>query len=243
LLIALTAVLGSLWLSSCRPGARGKGSAGEDSDQLRRKIVELGLQEQAVAAEYSLARNPAPYLVVNLTGRRIDLRARGRTLREFRVVDIRRPEGASEAIAVWPMTDKKPLEESEHPKIEPGAGEEAAAEAAKQSLWGPHRMPADYDLICESGRVLVIRGLPAEQSGSGISRWLKSLYRRTADWYRRWRSPEAERQAYQLQLWLSDDDARLLFWSLPKELNILILDGVRLPEASPAIPAAPETRK
>lgn len=237
------AVLGAVCLSTCRSGAPGKGGAGEDSDQLRRKIVDLSLQEQAIAAEYSLARNPAPYLVVDLTGRRIDLKARGRILRGFRVVDIRRPEGAPEVVTVWSMTDKKPFEESEHPKIEPGAGEEAAAEAAKQSLWGPHRMPADYDLLCQSGKVLEIRGLPAEQSGSRLSRWLQSVYRRTADWYRRRRSSEAERQAYKLQLWLSDDDARLLFWSLPKQLNIVILDGVRLPNSSLAIPVEPETGK
>lgn len=243
LLIALLAVLAVFWLPSCRSGAPGKGGGGGDSEQLRRKIVDLNLQEQAVAAEYSLARNPAPYLVVDLTARRIDLKARGRSLRVFKVVDIRRQEGAPEAVAIWSLTDKKPLEESERPKIEPGAGEEAAAEAAKQSLWGPHQMPADYDLLCGNGKVLEIRGLPPEQSGSRLSRWLQALYRRTADWYRRWRRPEAERQVYKLQLWLSDDNARLLFWSLPKQLNILVLDGARLPDSSPAIPAVQEAGK
>jgi hypothetical protein len=124
------------------------------------------------------------------------------------------------------MTEKKPLEESERPQITPGAGEDAAAAAAKDALWGPQRMPSDYDLICEGEKVLQIRALPAAQSGLRIVRWARTLYRRSADWYRSWRAVSSGQSGYRIQLWMSENDSRILFWSLPQRLNMLLVDRI-----------------
>jgi hypothetical protein len=208
------------------PGSSQESAA--ETRQLRQRLTELIRQEQTIAAEYALARNPAPYLVVDLAGRSIDLKASARNLRSFKVTDIKRSDSGGKEITTWILLDKKPLQRSERPKITPGAGEQGAA-AAGQALWGPDRLPSDYDLIFDDGRVLEIRALPTEQSGLRITRALASLYRRMLDRYRHWRARNDTAQRYALQIWLSENDSQLLFWSLPKEFKALIIDRIRLP--------------
>lgn len=197
--------------------------AGNETEQLKKKYVELRRAEAALTAEYPLAKEPAPYLVVDIPNRSAELRARGRSLRRFDILETRVLSGAEAPSSVWSMKDRRPLAQVERPKIAPGAGEQAAAEAAKNALWGPFRMPADFDLVCEGGDVLQIRALPSERSPSGIVRWISSAYRRSADWFRRWRNSGDTQARDLIQLWLAENDSQLLFWSLPKQINILIL--------------------
>jgi hypothetical protein len=194
----------------------------DEAEQLAKKYAELRRLEQALSAEYAIARDPAPYLVVDLSSRRIELRARGRILRGFSILDSK-IYGGGPRRAIWTMTEKRPLDEEERPKITQGAGEEAVAEAAKRALWGPFHMPDDFDLMCEEKNVIQIRALPYEPFGNPMMKWISQAYRRSADWYRRWRVPRDSRPRYCIQLWLAEYDSQLLFWSLPKQLNILTL--------------------
>jgi hypothetical protein len=232
-------ILVSLLVSACRSESGAAGS-GDETGQLKMKVAELAVRQEALAAEYSLARNSDPYLVVDLPGRSIVLRARGRTLREFAMADAEDPPGPLARSSVWTLVEREPLEQSDRPKIKPGQGEEASAEAAKMSLWGPHRMPADYDLVCDGGRVLQIRSLPSQQSGSSIGRWIRTRYRRAAERVRRLGGAWGARSEFRLRLWLAENDSTLLFWSLPKKLSILMVNGVSLPPAPPAIPRQQE---
>ncbi len=210
--------------TSCRSATHlSEEGTADEAKQLRRKLVELSRQEQTLTAEYPLARNPAPYMIVNLSGRNIDLKAQGRILRSFRISDINRSSSERKPIDTWTLADKKPLQTNPRPKITPGAGEQATA-AAQQALWGVHRMPSDYDLVFEGNKVLEVRSLPSEQSGASIMRALTSVYLHTLDWYRHWSlSKDAEPQ-YMVQIWLSENDSQSLFWSLPKQLNALIIE-------------------
>ena len=162
--MAVSLILLALFVSAC--GSGGSQGPGDETQQLRRKYVELRRAEGALAAEYPLAKEPAPYLVVDIPNRSLELKARGRSLRRFGILETRVLSGSDEPSSVWSMTDRRPLAEVERPKIAPGAGEQAAAEAAKKALWGPFRMPADFDLVCEGGDVLQIRALLAERSRS-----------------------------------------------------------------------------
>ena len=219
-----------LFCCGCKPGASRPGhETPDETEQLRRRYVELRRQEQALAAEYTLAKNSEPYLIVDLASRNLRLKARGRDLRNAGIVDSSDSAGGGASSMVWAMTDRNPLEEFERPKIAPGAGEDAAAEAAKKALWGPDRMPADYDLICEGDNVLQIRSLPDERSHNRVLIWIVSTYRRSADWFRQWRAPKYARPLHSVQLWLTEDDSRLVFWSLPKRVRILILRMPALP--------------
>jgi hypothetical protein len=221
--LALLAFL--LPVFSCNGNSSSPESPGaEETRQLRRKLAELNRREQILTAEYSLARNPASYIVVDLQGGNIAMRARGRDLRTFSVADVREQKRGKAVDSIWKMIEKKPLEKSERPQITPGAGEQATAEAAKQSLWGPQRMPSDYDLICEGDRVLEVRALPSSESGPRVLQWAKTAYRRSIDRYRTWRTAKTDKARDRIQLWLSEEDSRLFFWSLPKKLNLLVLD-------------------
>ncbi len=216
-------MLAALLLSAC--GSGGSGGKGDELQQLRRKYVELRQEEESLTAEYPLAKDAEPYMVVDIPNRSVELKARGRSLRRFSILETRILSAGDGRTSVWSLTDRHPLEEVERPKIAPGAGEQAAAEAAKNALWGPFRMPADYDLVCEGGDVLQVRALPAETSHSLVVRWITAAHRRSADWFRRWRASGKTKPGYSIQLWLAENDSQLLFWSLPKKMKILILRG------------------
>ncbi len=221
--VSVVLILLALLVSGC--GSGGSQGAGDEMQQLREKYSQLRHAEEALTAEYPLARESEPYLVVDVPSRRLELKARGRSLRSISILESRVLSGSDAPSSIWPMIDRRPLAEVERPKMAPGAGEQAAAEAVKKALWGPFRMPADFDLVCHDGDVLGIRALPAERSRSAVIRWFTSAYRRSADWFRRWRTSGNTQSRYSIQLWLAEDDAQLLFWSLPKQINILVLSG------------------
>ncbi len=221
-MIALTAV-------SCRAVGPDK-QANVDSEvrRLRRQLEEMNRQERALQSEYSLARNSTPYLVISLSGQRIELKARGRILRSFSVKETEIRDRTIKNDAAWTLAEVKPIQSTDRPKIKPGAGEAATAEAARQMLWGLHRMPQDYDLVCSDGNILQVRALPAEKSGIGFIRAIITLYRRSIDRFRRLRTPHEMQLQHIIQLWLDENESRLLFWSLPKQLKILVLADAAL---------------
>ncbi len=222
-ILALLALM--LLASSCIGSGSGPDNPGAAStQQMRRKLAEMSRKEQILNNEYSLARNPAPYIVVDLQSGSMALRARGRDLRTFKIADVRIQKRGEPGDPIWKLGEKAPLEKSERPQITPGAGEEATAEAVKQALWNPQRMPSDYDLICEGDRVLEIRALPSGESGSRVLQWIKTAYRRFLDHYRAWQAGKNDKARDRIQIWMSEDDTRLLFWSLPKKLNLLVLE-------------------
>jgi hypothetical protein len=210
-------------------GCKGRTSAGagsaDDVGRLRERLVELRQKERVLNAELSLVKDFAPYIVVDFGAGSVELRARGRALRHFSVIEGSEPTCSGGPVRVWKMTDRRPLEELERPHIAPGAGEEAAAEAAKKAQWGPSRMPEDFDLICEGGNVLHIRSLPAQTSPSRLTSGLSSAYRRWLDSFRQWRTSKEDRPRCLIRLWLPEDQAQLLFWSLPRQASILVING------------------
>jgi len=116
------------------------------------------------------------------------------------------------------MTDRSPWRRSSDPRSSPGLAKRQRAEAAKKALWGPtHAGRFRHDL--QGGNVLQVRALPAERSHTRIARWVSSAYRRSADWFRRWSAFRGSRPRRSIQLWLSEEDSRLLFWSLPKRVS------------------------
>jgi hypothetical protein len=85
-------------------------------------------------------------------------------------------------------------------------------------------MPADYDLICKGNLVLEIRSLPSVQSSNRLTRWIVGSYRRVSDWSRDVLGRRNSGFRERIEVWMSEDDARLLFWSLPKQFGILLLN-------------------
>jgi hypothetical protein len=200
------------------------GDTRTEKQKLQQKLVELRHKEKTLQQEYAVARNSEPYLMVRLSSNEVELKAKGRVLRTFKV---KRLKSGLENIpdAVQLLSEVKPLQKADRPKIKAGEGADATAEAAQNMLWGLHRMPMDYDLVCRDGMILEFRALPSEESGMSPIKFIKTLYRRTLDWYRRGKKSD-ELQLKTIQVWMDENDSRLLFWSLPKQLKILVIAAV-----------------
>jgi hypothetical protein len=211
-----------LLLVSCRSGAGGASGGLTEEQELRQKVAALTKQEQVLSAELSLARNPAPYLAVDITNRKIELRAQGRSLRSFPIATIKRNGGTPFVAQTWVVIEAKPLQIQERAKVVPGSGESTTASVATKDPWGPKRMPTDYDLICKGARALEIRSLASEQAHYRVTRWMISGYRQFRDWMRDLWNRNRTTYKESLEIWMGEEDAKLLFWSLPKQFGILI---------------------
>ncbi|MBN2319985.1 MAG: hypothetical protein JXR49_12945 [Acidobacteria bacterium] len=216
--------LGIPWTFSCQASSGEKnGGTKTETQILQQRLVELKLREKALLQENALARNPEPYLLVHLSGGSLELKAKGRILRAFKV---KRLETNLETIpdTAQVLSEVKPVQKNDRPKIKPGDGEAATVEAVRKNLWGLHRVPQDFKLVFRNGMILGIRALPSERTGVAPVKFLKNLYRKILDRYRHEQSSDQTRSQI-IQLWLDENDARLLFWSLPGQFKILIVQG------------------
>jgi hypothetical protein len=203
---------------SCR--TEQKSNAVTDAQRLKAELAELQHREKVLKHEIEVGRKSEPYLMLDRTNLRVELKARGRIFRSFKIQNLKSNlDKIPDDVQV--LSDLKPIQRTERPRIKPGEGEDAIVEAARKKLWGPDRMPRDYDLACTGGLILEIRALPSEKSGSAPVNFVKTVYRKVIERYRKWKSSD-EIQPGGIQLWLDEDDARLLFWSLPKKFSILI---------------------
>jgi hypothetical protein len=216
------AVVSLLVLFSCRSQQSG-GAAASEEQMLRDRIATLTRQDQVLSADYSLAKGPTPYISLDYLNRKIELKVHGRPLRSFGTARIQRSGGAPALAEVWTKVEIKPLQDTTRQKVVPGSGEATTASTAAKAPWGPRRMPSDYDVICNVNRVLEIRALPAE-SRSRFARWFVGGYRRFSDWTREVFGRRNVGFHEVIEVWMSEDDAQLLFWSLPKQFGILLLN-------------------
>ena len=222
LLIALLA--GSLAVS-CRSRSGQPPQGSSEGLSIQERVAMLTRQEQILSAEIAVAKNPAPYMYIDFLTGKIELRIQGRSLRSFSLRKISRTSGPPFVAWTWKETESKPIQIPERAKMVPGSGEETTSSIATQNPWGPKRMPLDYDLLCKENRLVGIRSLASAQSRSFITRWIIGGFRRSRDWARNVFGRRNSGYSESLEIWLSEDDAQLLFWSLPKQFDILILNG------------------
>jgi len=201
------------------------GGAPSEEQELQQKIASLSRQEQELAAELALAKGQAPYLSIDFQTRKMDLKIKGHSLRSFTMNTIKRTGGSPAVAETWIEQEAKPLQLPPRARVVPGSGEATTASVATQDPWGPKRMPADYDLICKGALALEIRSLASEQSHNRFTRWVVSSYRQMRDWARDVLRRNKSDYKQSIEIWIAEDDARLLFWSLPKQFSILILNA------------------
>jgi hypothetical protein len=222
--LSLIALLAGSLAVSCRSHS-GKPSQGSSETQgVQERIAMLTRQEQILSAEIAVAKSPTPYLYVDFLTGKIELRAQGRSLRSSSIRKISRTGGSPFVARTWQETEAKPLQLPERAKMVPGSGEETTSSIATQNPWGPKRMPMEYDLLCKGNRLVEIRSLSA-QSRSHFTRWIIGGFRQTRDWARNVFGRRKSVYRESIEIWLSEDDAQLLFWSLPKQVDILILNA------------------
>jgi hypothetical protein len=211
----------ALLLLSC--GGPRDPRAGTEQEQLRQKVALLMRQDQVLTAELALAKSSSPYLAIDIANRKIELRVQGHTLRGFGIAKFKRTGGVPFVTQTWMETEAKPYQIAERARMIPGSGESTTASVAAKDPWGPKRMPADYDLLCKGGQALEVRSLASEQAHSRYTRWAVSGYRQVRDWFRDHWGSRKNNYKESLEIWLGEDDAKLLFWSLPKQFGILLV--------------------
>jgi hypothetical protein len=220
----LALLVGSLAIS-CRSRSGQPSQSSSEDKSAQERIAMLTRQEQILSAEIAVAKNPTPYLYVDFLNRKIELRAQGRSLRSFSIRKISRTGGPPFVARTWVETEASPIQIPERAKMVPGSGEETTSSISTENPWGPKRMPLDYDLLCKENRLIGIRSLASSESSSFITRWIIGGFRRSRDWARNVFGRRNSGYSESLEIWLSEDDAQLLFWSLPKQFDILILNG------------------
>jgi hypothetical protein len=216
-------LLSVLFVASCH-SKQGQNSSMSEEQGLREKIASLARQEQILNADVSLSKTPAPYISLDYANRKIELKTLGHSLRSFSIARIQRTGGSPSVAEVWNETEAKPLQVPTRAQVVPGSGEATTASTATHAPWGPQRMPGDFDLICKGDQVLEIRSLPSTQSSNRFSRWIVGGYRRARDWAREVVGRRNSNYREKIEIWMSEDDAKLLFWSLPKQFGILLLN-------------------
>ncbi len=222
--LALTALLGASLAVSCGSKSPQPGGLSEEQE-LRAKVAGLARQEQLLSAELALAKSPSPYLSVDLANKKVDFKIRGRSLRSFPIAKFSRTGGSPFVAQAWSATEARPLQLPERSQMIPGSGEATTSSIATKEPWGPRRMPSDFDLVCKDNRALVVRSLPSQQTRTRFTRWIVGGYRQTRDWLRELIGRKQAAYSESVEIWLSEDDARLLFWSLPKQFGILLTNG------------------
>lgn len=125
----------------------------------------------------------------------------------------------------WTEIEAKPLQITARARMVPGSGESTTTSVATREPWGPKRMPADFDLVCKGNQALEIRSLPSEQSRTRFTRWFVGGYRQVRDWARNVLGRRKALYQESIEVWMGEDDAQLLFWSLPKQFGILLLNA------------------
>jgi hypothetical protein len=221
--VSAAVFLPSLLLASCHGSQPGQTPSEEQ--QLQQKIASLSRHEQELAAELALAKGQAPYLSIDFRTRKMDLKIKGHSVRAFTINKITRTGGSPAVAETWTEQEAKPLQLTTRARVVPGSGEATTASVATQDPWGPKRMPADYDLICKGAFALQIRSLASEQSHNRFTRWVVSSYRQMRDWARDVLRRNKSDYRQSIEIWIAEDDAKLLFWSLPKQFSILIFNA------------------
>lgn len=188
-----------------------------EASELLSRIRSLSEARRALELENQVARERSPYLLVDFLSKTVELKARGMTLRVHALEGYEFVRTSPPGNERWNITEKKPLRELQRIRVAPGNGMDGGA--AVDTSWGPARMPPEFDLICEGGRVLEIRAAPG--SSSRIIREMQAVSGRFADLARRLRGLSSPADGGRIRLWLGEGDGRTLYWSLPETLPIL----------------------
>jgi hypothetical protein len=206
------------------------GAAGADTAVLAKK-------QAALAAEYGLAKEANFYFVLDVLGRKIELRVRGMVLKTWPVEGMRF-WGQPDFAGTVELARKTTLKAPERIVIKPGETEEVKpAPAAKPAGAGATASSADYDL-----EALELRDMPRRFSldfDNGLHVTVKAmtgkapgLGRRLSDawrWYislplRNLFGPKEENGRAELELIFADEkDAQSIYWHLFDGIKGLIL--------------------
>jgi len=185
--------------------------------------VALWRENLRLTAEYSLARKPTMFYVLDLEARRIMLRARGMNLREIPIAALG-IWGRPLPISVHRVAQKDALSQPVRPAITPG--EEKSAAQLDDSILELNDMPTFYRIGLENGIEILI--LPVAESF--MARFLEQFT------LLRWRltrplltlrDRRERKESTSLYLVLKAHDAQSLYWSFYEGLEGVVVPPLR----------------
>lgn len=200
---------------------------------------QLTTENTLLRAEYDLSRKGQIYLVLDLQGKKFEIRASGMTVATIPIQEIR-PWGPLPEPGLHLVADKDRVPEREKIRIPPPGGEEPAAKPApaptpadpvappavkKFDVQATEvtDMPANYSLWLEGGGLIAIRSLETGSDWKTKLRqrfdkpiWLVSrAFNANVNHFRKKRYTE-------LLLIMTPHDAQRLYWALPLGAAILM---------------------
>jgi len=195
----------------------------------------LALQQTnaLLQAELELGRTGNTYLLVDLPAQRMKLKANGLTLKEWAISGYRR-WGHPSALPAAKLASKSSRDEPEREVQVVNSAAPVPEESAKPfEAFELDDMPASYLLLLDNGTEITVR--------QNSSQWLGSLWRGLATpfWYlsrpliSNWKFMRGS-SYNELALFMSEQDARMLYWAL-KEGSLCL---IRPPEAVAAVAPA-----
>jgi hypothetical protein len=204
--------------------------------------AELAKKQNSLSAEYSLAKDSPFYFVLDILGRKLELRVRGMVLRSW-PVKVMRFWGRPELSGNVELVRKTALKAPERIVIKPGGGDAKKVEAAPAAAAKPTGTsaapsnPAEFDL-----EALELKDMPKEfsldfdnglhiliKAKTGASGGLLGSIREGWGWYvdlplRNLFGPRTGKGHSELELTFENDkDAQSIYWHLFDGIKGIIL--------------------
>jgi len=202
-------------------------ASGDDT----RKIHKLKQEVSLLESELKAAAKPAVYAILNIESRKIYLKIKGVILKEFNIAEIK-TIGIVHFNGYYSMVKRKAIFPPKRIEIKPHRTEEkenlaaSPQEAIRQTdTFGIEDMPSNYTLIFNEG--LSISVSPIFKDGffmsvlNQTSRGLRYIWNSSCKiWNYFKKTPFIK-----IQIALERDDARALYWSLPDNVDFIVIDS------------------
>jgi len=208
-------------------GAYSQAIAGGDS--ISQKVRELKDENSLLEAELRLASKGASYIILDMRTEsdsvplRINLKNRGRVLREFDVerIKFRRTKGL--VIEPIPLIKKMAFFPPKRKEIRPHKPEDGADIISELEFLELKDIPSDYTLSFGKGLLISVTG----QRKSLIARFIHLLkstlihihYSLMIAWNYFWNKEFAI-----VEIIMGKEDAQALYWSLEEDMSIVVME-------------------
>lgn len=177
-----------------------------------------------LANELKLAMQGKAYIILDTTLKRVYLKNRGITLREFDIIDTRHwgeRKGVSGPIA---LLEKRSLFKPERKEIKPPPKDREPVDTLPLESLELKDMPSNYTLLFEKGVSISVRAT----HGEGVIGWPKYLclfmLRHIHYSFRTVWNYMRGKPFTMIELTMDKEDAQALFWTLQEGTNILITE-------------------
>jgi hypothetical protein len=172
--------------------------------------------------EFSLARRPSLYAVLDGPSRRIELRARGVVLRRFPLRELSSIGRARAATGPWVLVAKLPLIEPAPRMPRPPGDPTSTENGAEGSPMTVAAMPARYRLVFQGDLWILVRPGGAETRWQRFLDGLGALTDRIRAWARVLAGRVVGARRRVLLAELTAEEARALYWAVRPPLPVLL---------------------